>query len=176
MFWVPLPPARHSQRGDRLLAGATDREYPVQARQCQRPHHRAPVGDQHQADNDSALTGHRRLHRQHAVGETKTRAGVDASGTRQNNLFKYTAGLNPTNPASVFWMQMGFLSNQPNLSFGPVWSNRLYNVQSKTDLLSGNWIDLTGPTAPAGNGSQVTITDTNPLSSARFYRVGISYP
>jgi hypothetical protein len=100
---------------------------------------------------------------------------ADASGTGQNNLFKYTAGLNPTNHASVFVLQMGFLVNQPSLSFGPVWSNRLYNVQSRMDLLSGEWTDLTGATAPAANGNQATVTDTNSLSSARFYRVGISF-
>jgi beta-glucosidase-like glycosyl hydrolase len=101
---------------------------------------------------------------------------ADASGTGQNNLFKYTAGLNPTNRASVFMLQMNFQSNQPSLSFGPVWSNRFYNVQSRTDLFNGNWADLTGATAPSGNGSHFNFTDTNPLASKTFYRVGISLP
>jgi hypothetical protein len=32
-------------------------------------------------------------------------ASDDADGTGQNNLFKYVAGLNPTNPAAVFLVQ-----------------------------------------------------------------------
>jgi hypothetical protein len=101
---------------------------------------------------------------------------ADASGTGQNNWFKYTAGLNPTNQTSVFSLQMTLQSNQPRLSFGPVWSNRLYNVQARTNLFNGNWIDLTGASAPPGNSSQWDITDPNPLSSTRYYRVGIFLP
>ena len=103
-------------------------------------------------------------------------ATADASSTGQNNLFKYTAGLNPTNHASVFTLQMGFQGNRPSLSFGPVWSNRLYNVQSRADLFNGSWSDLTGATAPATNRSLLNFTDQNPLSVATFYRIGISLP
>ena len=103
-------------------------------------------------------------------------ATADASGTGQNNLFKYTAGLNPTNHSSVFTLQMTFQGNRPNLSFGPVWSNRLYDVQSRTDLLNGGWNDLSGATTPATNSNTLNFTDPNPLSLATFYRVAIWLP
>lgn len=59
------------------VAGQGYVEWLHQQSRCQR------VGDQHQADKDDALAGHCRLHRQHAVGEPKTRAGVDAGGARR---------------------------------------------------------------------------------------------
>jgi hypothetical protein len=102
--------------------------------------------------------------------------GADASGTGQNNLFKYTAGLNPTNRASVFLLQPSLSGNLPRRSFGPVWSNRSYTVQSRPDLFSGDWSDLAGAMTPAANASQMTFSDTNHSSAATFYRVGIGFP
>ena len=101
---------------------------------------------------------------------------ADASGTGQDNLFKYTAGLNPTNSASVFAFQMGIVDGQPRLGFGPAWSNRLYDVQCSTDLWETRWTDLSGGIIPATNAAGWFFTDTNPLNSARFYRIGISLP
>jgi len=103
-------------------------------------------------------------------------SGADASGTGQNNLFKYMAGLNPTNPASVFVLQLDLPGNQPNLTFGPIWTNRLYDVQFSGDPLSGIWTDLAGAAVPSQNASQFTVTDTNGLGPARFYRVSIILP
>ena len=101
---------------------------------------------------------------------------ADASGTGQNNLFKYTAGLNPTNPASIFVLQMGRMSNGPMLSFGPIASNRTYNVQYRTDLWTSPWTALTGTLNSMTNGSQMTVTDTNPMPPVKFYRIGITTP
>jgi hypothetical protein len=101
---------------------------------------------------------------------------ADASGTGQNNLFKYTAGLNPTNPASVFVLQIGAISNGPCLTFGPIASNRIYNLQTRPDLLTGNWSVLTGTATPVTNGNQIKVTDTNAASSPKYYRVGITLP
>jgi hypothetical protein len=101
---------------------------------------------------------------------------ADASGTGQNNWFKYTAGLNPTNPASVFVLQIGAMSNGPCLTFGPIASNRIYSAQTRTDLLAGVWSALTGAAAPVTNGNQITVTDTNAVPSPKYYRVGITLP
>jgi hypothetical protein len=104
-------------------------------------------------------------------------ATADPSGTGQNNLFKYTAGLNPTNPASVFVVTTATVPTQPNrfnLFFNPVVAGRTYTPQYTTDLVSGVWLPLTGYASPVTNGTQVTITDLNATQPKKFYRVDIS--
>ena len=106
-------------------------------------------------------------------------ADVDADGTGQNNMFKYVAGLDPTNPASVFVLNIATVTNQPsqlNLLFSPVVAGRTYTPQFRTDLVSGSWSPLTGYTGPVTNGSQVTITDLNAIQSNEFFRIDISLP
>lgn len=106
-------------------------------------------------------------------------ANADADGTGQNNLFKYVAGLDPTNPASVFVLNVAGVTDQPtqfNLFFSPVCSNRTYTPQFSMDLVSSNWSPLTGYAGPVTNGNQVTITDQNATESNKFYRIDISSP
>ena len=106
-------------------------------------------------------------------------AGVDADGTGQNNLFKFVAGLDPTNPASVFLLYIFSDTNQPNaldLQFLPMVSGRTYTPQFNTDLVNGVWLPLTTFTGPVTNGSQITVTDTNPIPPQEFYRINISLP
>ena len=103
----------------------------------------------------------------------------DVDGTGQNNLFKYVAGLDPTNPASVFAFGIANLPNQPrsmNLNINPFAPGRTYTPQFSTDLVSGVWLPLTGYTGAVTNGSQITISDTNPASPQKFYRIDISLP
>ena len=104
---------------------------------------------------------------------------ADADGIGQNNLFKYVADLDPTNPASVFVLNVTSVTSPPtqmNLSFSPVAEGRTYTPQFSTDLVSGVWSPLTTYTGPLTNGNQVTITDTNPISPQEFYRIDISLP
>ncbi len=106
-------------------------------------------------------------------------ADVDADGTGQNNQFKYTAGLDPTNPASVFVLTVNSVTNQPtqmNLLFNPVAAGRTYMPQFNTDLVNGVWAPLTTYTGLATNGNQITITDTNAIQPQEFYRIQISQP
>jgi uncharacterized repeat protein (TIGR03803 family) len=108
-------------------------------------------------------------------------ATCDADGTGQNNFFKYVAGLDPTNPASVFVLSIASatnLSSSNNLFFTPLALARTYTPQFTTDLVSGVWGPLTTYVGPATNinGTQVTITDTNPIPPAEFYRIQISLP
>ncbi len=107
-------------------------------------------------------------------------AACDADGTGQNNFFKYVAGLDPTNPASVFLLQVASVTNQPtlqNLMFNPVASGRTYILEFSTDLVGGIWSPLTTGTGPVtNNGTQITITDTNAAQPAKFYRVDIHQP
>jgi hypothetical protein len=106
-------------------------------------------------------------------------ANVDVDGTGQNNQFKYAAGLNPTNPASVFVLTVNNVTNQPtqmNLLFNPVAAGRTYTPQFNTDLVNGVWAPLTTYTGLATNNGQITITDTNALPPQEFYRIEISAP
>jgi subtilase family serine protease len=106
-------------------------------------------------------------------------AGVDVDGTGQNNLFKYVTGLDPTNPASIFILQIAAITNQPaqnNLLFNPLASGRTYTPQFNTDLVNGSWMPLIYFSGPVTNGSQATITDTNAIEPNKFYRLDISLP
>ncbi len=106
-------------------------------------------------------------------------ATCDFDGTGQNNLFKYVAGLNPLDVASVFTLQISPVTGQPSqmsLMFNPVASGRTYTVQGSTNLTGGAYSDLTPISGPQTNGYQVTITDTSATQSNKFYRVRISLP
>ena len=104
-------------------------------------------------------------------------ATCDADGTGQNNLFKYVTGLDPTNPVSVFVLNIERTPNQPHwqtLVFNPVVGGRTYTPQFSTDLVSGVWMPLTTYTSPVTNCNQITVTDTNPIPPQEFYRLDIS--
>ena len=107
-------------------------------------------------------------------------ATCDADGIGQNNLFKYIAGLDPTNPASVLVLNIASTNHpsQNNLFFTPLALGRIYTPQFSTDLTSGVWLPLTTYIGPLtnNNGNQVTITDTNPIPPQEFYRIQISLP
>ena len=105
---------------------------------------------------------------------------ADADGTGQNNLFKYVAGLNPTNPSSVFVLKIASVpgqSTQKKLLFNPVAVGRTYTLQFCTNLASGSWTNLTGYSGPTTNGTtQITVTDLSATQTQKFYRVNISLP
>jgi PKD repeat protein len=104
---------------------------------------------------------------------------ADADGTGQNNLFKYTAGLDPTNPASIFVIQPGSVQNLPgqfSFQFAPVVAGRNYTPQYSLDLSSGVWQSLTNYAGPMTNGTQITVTDLSATNQSKFYHIGISLP
>ena len=106
-------------------------------------------------------------------------ASADADGTGQANLFKYVAGLDPTNPTSVFVLKIASVTGQPtqkNLIYNPVATGRTYTLQFRTNLVSDAWATLTGISDPQTNGNQVTVTDLNATNSTKFYRLDISLP
>jgi len=104
---------------------------------------------------------------------------IDLFGTGENNLFKYVAGLNPTNSASRFMLNVLTVAGQPSqkqIVFSPRWSDRTYTPLFSTNLLSGaSFTELSGITM-VDNGSERTITDTNATVQAKFYRVRIALP
>jgi hypothetical protein len=114
-----------------------------------------------------------------AMTNTQSCATCDADGTGQNNLFKYVAGLDPTNAVSVFNLKISSVTGQQgqqNLLFNPVATGRTYLPEFRTNLTFGGWSSLTSYTGPTTNGNQVTITDTNAVEPQKFYRVHISLP
>ncbi len=110
-------------------------------------------------------------------------ASCDADGTGQDNLFKYAAGLNPTNPASVFDTQ--------NVGFQVTGGTNKFNVSWQTqsgiqyEVLWKNLMDTSVPwqtnsTVYIGDGTVFSwvddgsITGTLPLNSPtgqRYYKV-----
>jgi PKD repeat protein len=115
----------------------------------------------------------------HRINNPSGAPDVDADGTGQNNFFKYVAGLDPTNPASVFVLNIASATNRPpwqNLGFSPFALGRTYTPQFSTNLVSGVWLPLTTYTGLLTNGNQVTFTDTNPIPPQQFYRLHISLP
>ena len=104
---------------------------------------------------------------------------ADVTGTGQNNLFKYVAGLDPTNPASVFVLQIANVNGQPNqenLIFNPLATGRTYTTQFTTNLVGTAYATLTGIGGPTTNGNEVTVTDLSAVETQKFYRVHISLP
>jgi hypothetical protein len=107
-------------------------------------------------------------------------AACDADGTGQNNMFKYVTGLNPTNTASVFLLNIT-PTNQPsqnNLLFTPLALGRTYTPEFSTDLTSGVWLPLSTYLGPLTNNNrtQASVIDTNPIPPREFYRIQISLP
>jgi alpha-tubulin suppressor-like RCC1 family protein len=103
-------------------------------------------------------------------------AGCDASGTGQNNKFKYVAGLHPLNPTDIFTFQIseGQMPGQKLLMYHPVAKARIYSFRYSTNLVTGGEQPLTDFTRTQITGGQGVVTDLSALDSSRFYRVGIS--
>ena len=106
----------------------------------------------------------------------------DADGTGQNNLFKYFAGLNPTNPASVFVLEIAETGQpgQMNVTYSPIATgpaaDQIYTVRNRTNLESGTFATLGTIGGISTNGTAVTVTDTNAVQPVKFYDVQIILP
>jgi hypothetical protein len=109
-------------------------------------------------------------------------ATCDSDHTGQNNLFKFAAGLNPTNPASVFLLKIAPVAGQPTqktLTYNPILigSGQVYTVQFRTNLTGGAaYATLTTTSVLTTNGNQVSLNDTQATQTQKFYRVNISLP
>jgi hypothetical protein len=112
------------------------------------------------------------------VGNSNALPGVDANGTGVSNLFKYVAGLDPTNPASVFQLRLEPVDGQPlqkRVFFSPRLDDRRYGVLSCTNIGSPAW--QAWPMASTNdNGTERALLDTNAVGPVRFYRIQIFYP
>jgi len=105
-------------------------------------------------------------------------ADKDVTGTGQNNLFKYVAGLDPTNAASVFRLRIATVPGQPqlkNLIFSPRFPNRTYTPQYRLDLVTGNYTNLTDITTFDIDQERV-VRDLSATQTNKFYRIKIICP
>lgn len=103
--------------------------------------------------------------------------GADPSGTGQNNLFKFVAGLNPLD-GSRFTLTAAPVPGQPGqktLVFSPVVPGRTYVVTAQPTLTSPTWTPISA-SAPVDTGNTRAITDLSASGPAKFYRVEITKP
>ena len=110
------------------------------------------------------------------LGNPHAAPGYDASGTGQNNLFKYTADLDPTNPASFFAI-VAVTNRPPNRSVAvsATSARRFYRLMYATNLAAGTWNPLPDPSCTPGVAGGMTLCDTNG-AAVRFYRVQVVSP
>ena len=102
---------------------------------------------------------------------------ADPTGTGQNNLFKYIAGLNPLD-GSRFTLTILPVAGQPGqktITFQPIVAGRTYIVTAKPTLTSASWTPINA-SAPIDNGSSRTVTDLSASGPDKFYRVEITKP
>ncbi len=104
--------------------------------------------------------------------------GLDPDGDGQKNLFEFTAGLIPTDPASVFRFRIEPVPGQPahkRLVFSPVLTNRTYTVKAATSLTNATSQPLTNQSTD-GLIPERRVTDLSAGGTRKFYEVEISQP
>lgn len=102
-------------------------------------------------------------------------ATVDLFGTGDNH-FKYVCGLDPTNPASRFALDV--ITTQADwmvITFAPRWPDRSYTVQCSTNPSGGTFRDLAEYIIQDSNTVR-RVTDVEASQPRKFYRIRISYP
>jgi hypothetical protein len=112
------------------------------------------------------------------LNNPKAGPNVDATGTGQTNLFKYVAGLNPTDPTSRFAVNIQPVpgqTGQMQVVFSPVVSGSTYTVVSKSNLSDSTWAALSSSTQ-SDSGQERAVTDSGFSGAKKFYRVNVSKP
>ena len=97
-------------------------------------------------------------------------AGVDLDGDGQSNLQEWFADTIPTDGNSVF--ELLGSSTPSSLHFSSA-ASREYQVQFRTNLVSGDWIE-TNAWSLGESGSSIRPASTN--DSVRFNRIGVRIP
>ena len=103
---------------------------------------------------------------------------LDPDGDGANNLFEFTAGLAPTDPASTFHLTIAPVPGQParkKIVFSPRLDGRTYSVEARPALETGAWQPLPGSTQ-TDDGPERTVTDLNATGAKKLYRVQITRP
>lgn len=100
-------------------------------------------------------------------------ADRDPFGSGHDNLFKYTAGLDPLDSMSRFTLKPEYDSalRRMKLTMGPCFESRNYQVMASTDLLTWQPVNLELLTADL---NQKILLDLQTNHPARYYRVEIT--
>jgi hypothetical protein len=104
---------------------------------------------------------------------------ADPDGDRQDNRFEFTAGLDPTDPASRFLLWVKAVTGQPDwreIVFEPRLADRTYQVLTALELNAAPWQPLPGVPPTVDDGTRRTVTDTGATAPRKFYRVEITKP
>jgi len=111
------------------------------------------------------------------VNNLNAQPGRDPDGDGQTNYFEYVATTIPTDANSRFRLSISNIVAPPNrkaIVFSPRSASRLYTVEARPRVESGPFQTVTGLVNDAA--SVRTVTDTNAVSSNKFYRVKIEFP
>jgi hypothetical protein len=109
-------------------------------------------------------------------GQNNTNGLASATNaTGQDNLYAYIADLDPGNPASSFEIVEILYGPSTKMVSFPSSANRLYRLESTTNLLSGSWTNLPDTTPTVGSGAILWLADTNAVSR-QYYRVAVQVP
>ena len=102
----------------------------------------------------------------------------DPDGDGFSNLFEYTAGLAPNDPASRFTLRLEAVPGEAAMRrvlFSPQIAGRVYSVQYRDSLTTGYWQPLELFNEGDDNGEHI-VTDLDAAVPSRFYRVEIGTP
>ena len=104
--------------------------------------------------------------------------GADPDGDGNDNLFEYTAGVDPTDPNSRFHLRIEAVPNeaaQRAITFSPLVAGRSYEAKWKPNLSDAEWIPLTDFTF-SDNGAERTVIDLSAAETEKFYHIEIAKP
>jgi parallel beta-helix repeat protein len=100
--------------------------------------------------------------------------GGDADHTGMDNFQKFLAGLNPTNPASVFKVTAANPFRSTNAVVLNTANGTVYQLQYRDDLTIGNWQILADQII--GTGTNIYFPDPGATAAGkRFYRALVEY-
>jgi hypothetical protein len=107
-----------------------------------------------------------------ATTNTQSDAFADPDHTGLDNYQKFLAGLNPTNPASVFKLTAYSPRTSTNAVSLETASGTVYRLSVCDDLLAGDWAILADQVL--GTGTNLYFADpAAPVSPRRFYRAQV---
>jgi hypothetical protein len=98
---------------------------------------------------------------------------LDSDGDGVSNLNEYLAGTDPRDDTDYFHITSITAGTNCVLSFQSA-LNRLYTLESRTNLVAGSWTSVPGQVDIGGNTGLLELSQTNlPSDTARFYRVKV---
>lgn len=98
--------------------------------------------------------------------------GIDHDLDGHTTAEEYVLGTDPTNPESRLQFQARLLAGSVEVRFAPWVENRLYQLETRTDLSPAPWTILTNVPVPIADGEGV-FTTISPPAARTFYRLRV---